>query len=239
MFFFSARPRLAALPWRAAKQVRASGGPVSPAGRFQRLTGSFTKGAAMPARLQSTLAAALGAFPPPTVQPPDAENKIRRDAWTTHALLDVLWRDGVPDFSLLWLAEPDCFAHANGPGSPQALAAIKSSDDNLGLVLAELDRRGLRSARMSWSSSDHGFSNHPAGDPRRGGSRRHKVSMFWLPSRVTASAPGQLLLVNNGGTVFFYVGGHERSRLPPVGGPGADHDWAGVGVHPRPRRGCV
>src|SRR5256885_6624634 len=46
---------------------------------------------------------AQGAFPPTG----EAQEKSARDAWTTRALLGTLWKDGVPPFSVLWLAEPD------------------------------------------------------------------------------------------------------------------------------------
>ena len=195
------------------------------------------EGAAMPARLQSTLAAALGAFPPADRPAPDAENKIRRDAWTTHALLDVLWRDGVPDFSLLWLAEPDCSQHANGPGSPQALAAIKSSDDNLGLVLAELDRRGLRSCTDVLVVSDHGFSTilraiHVAADLAGTG-----INVLATVPR-GGLAPGQVLLVNNGGTVFFYVGGHDAAVCRRLAAQVQTQDWAGIVFTRAPAEGA-
>ncbi|HET9856464.1 MAG TPA: alkaline phosphatase family protein, partial [Chthoniobacterales bacterium] len=97
---------------------------------------------------------ALGAFPAAT-QPGE------RDRWTTKALTDSLWRDEVPAFSLLWLSEPDDTEHKTAPGTPAAIAAIKSSDDNLARVLAALDRSGggrTRSTTDIFVVSDHGFS---------------------------------------------------------------------------------
>src|SRR5207253_9478570 len=93
----------------------------------------------------------LGALPP-AAQPAD------RDAWTAKALTDVLWKKGIPQFSLLWLSEPDDTEHKTAPGAPPAIAAIKSSDDNLARVLAVLDRRNARSTTDIFVVSDHGFS---------------------------------------------------------------------------------
>jgi len=100
------------------------------------------EGAALPPHLETDLATALGNFPAIHKNTAGRGDKIARDAWTTRALLEVLWKDGVPPFSLLWLAEPDYSQHETGPGSAASLTAIRSSDDNLGRVLAELERRG-------------------------------------------------------------------------------------------------
>src|SRR5712691_8090907 len=64
----------------------------------------------------------------------------QKDSWTMKALTEIFWKEKVPAFSLLWLSEPDGSQHDSAPGSPRALAAIKSSDDNLARVLAALDR---------------------------------------------------------------------------------------------------
>ena len=116
-------------------------------------------GAALPPITELTVAAAIGDNPAPapdggTVKP----NKTAKDAWTTRALTQVLWKDGVPAYSQLWLSEPDFSQHATGPGSAQSLAAIRSSDANLGTVLSELDKRGLRGSTDVIVVSDHGFS---------------------------------------------------------------------------------
>ena len=80
------------------------------------------------------------------------------DDWTTRALTDVLWKEGVPKFSLLWLSEPDLSEHETAPGSPTALAAIRSDDANL----AESSRRcGQKMPSTNtdiFVVSDHGFS---------------------------------------------------------------------------------
>src|SRR5947208_16257046 len=94
----------------------------------------------------------LGASPPPS-QPSD------RDAWTTKALTDFLWEKGIPQFSLLWLSEPDDTEHKTAPGAPAAMAAIKSTDQNLARVLAVLDQHQSGSTTDIFVVSDLGFSN--------------------------------------------------------------------------------
>ena len=60
-----------------------------------------------------------------------------------------LWNDGVPEFTLIWLNEPDITQHQTGPGSPESLAAIKNADENLARVLRALEeQRRAESGRM-------------------------------------------------------------------------------------------
>lgn len=184
------------------------------------------EGSALPAGLESELAAALGAFPAPGRSESGRENKLARDAWTTRALLQVLWKDGVPPFSQLWLAEPDSSQHSTGPGSSESLAAIKSSDANLGLVLGELDRRGLRPTTDVLVVSDHGFSTI-----RRAIDVAAELSAAGFNATRTAPGglrPGQVLVVGNGGTVLFYVGGPDRDLRRRVARWAQTKDWAGV-----------
>ena len=164
----------------------------------------------------------LGDFP---AVAPD-ENKIAQDAWTTSALLTVLWQNGVPPYTLFWLAEPDASQHAAGPGSAQALAAIKSSDTNLGCVLAELDRRGLRATTDILIVSDHGFStigrkvDVAAALAATGFDARRKMP-GGLP-------PGGVMVVANGGSTLLYVGGHDPAVIRRLVEFLQQQDWTGV-----------
>ena len=145
----------------------------------------------------------LGTFPPAT-QPAD------RDAWTTKALTDFLWEKGVPQFSLLWLSEPDDTEHKIAPGAPAAIAAIKSSDDNLARVLAALDRSGdgrTRSTTDIFVVSDHGFSTIArAIDVRK---IVRDAGFDAVTEFTNEPKSGQVMIVGNGGTVLFYVIGHD------------------------------
>lgn len=132
----------------------------------------------------------------------------RQDEWTTRMMVERLWRDGVPAFSLLWLSEPDFTQHQHGPGSGPALAALRSADRNLGRVLAALEMRGMRDAVDILVVSDHGFSTVSA---------RADVARALRDAGVDARrefteppAPGQVFVVGHGGSVFLYVIGHDQ-----------------------------
>ena len=148
----------------------------------------------------SPITKSLGVFPPAT-QP------AARDAWTTKALTDFLWHDSVPIFSLLWLSEPDDTQHKTAPGDPAAMAAIKSSDQNLGRVLEALDRHHVTSTTDVFVVSDHGFSTiaHEIELPKILNTAGFDASTEFA----SEAKPGQIMLVGNGGTVLFYVIGHD------------------------------
>ena len=133
----------------------------------------------------------------------------QRDEWTTMALTQSLWKEGVPAFSILWLGEPDLTQHETAPGSPPALAAIKSSDQNLAAVLAALEQKGVRDKTDILVVSDHGFSTiEHAIDLRAyliAAGLKATVDFKGEPKR------GDILLVGNGGSVLFYVVGHDAA----------------------------
>ena len=153
-------------------------------------------GASVPPDAAASIAKTLGAFPPAT-------KPQERDGWTTKALTDFLWKDHVPAFSILWLSEPDDTQHKTAPGAAAALDAIKSSDENLGRVLAALDRHHARETTDIFIVSDHGFSTI----------RR----MIELPKILKEAGfkvvtefsekpkAGEIMIVGNGGSVLFYV----------------------------------
>ncbi len=152
----------------------------------------------------SSVVSLLGPFP--------ALSFAQKDSWTTKALKDIFWKNGVPAFSLLWLSEPDGTQHETAPGSKEALAAIKSADDDLALVLAALDRprpRGARSTTDIFVVSDHGFSTIERAIDLR---KILKDAGFDVVTEFTSEPkPGQIMLDGNGGTDLFYVIGHDAT----------------------------
>ena len=167
---------------------------------------TISAGESLPAKAGEAIERDGGAFPGYPMY-----SHAQRDAWTTNGLIETLWKDGVPAFSTLWLGEPDLTQHETAPGSPAALAAIKSSDANLGLVLQALERKGVRDQTDVFVVSDHGFSTieHP-----------NDVEKFLREGGLDATVeikeklkPGQILLVGNGGAVLFYVTGHDAGVI--------------------------
>jgi predicted AlkP superfamily pyrophosphatase or phosphodiesterase len=145
---------------------------------------------------------ALGPFPP-------FGQFAQGDKWTTKALTDFLWKDGVSAFSLLWLGEPDLTQHQSAPGGQPGLAAIKSSDTNLATVLSVLDRQGARETTDVFVVSDHGFSTI-----KRSIDLRKILKDAGFPATTELNdepKSGDIMLVGNGGSVLFYVIGHDAA----------------------------
>ena len=180
---------VALLPDRAPRDSAAQGADVF-------------AGATLPANLLAIITNRYGEFPKD-----GAANPTRND-WTTQALLDPLWAEGVPDFSLLWLNQPDAAQHATMPGSQASLAAIRNADENLGRVLRILETKGIRESTDVLVVSDHGFSTVAlkadlAQDLKNAGIKA-------LREFKAEPEPGQVLVVANSGSALLYVIGHDK-----------------------------
>ena len=157
-------------------------------------------GSALPDGVLARIAAALGPFP---------SARLQRDRWTTKAVTDFVWKDGVPAFTVLWLGEPDLTQHETAPGAPSALAAIKASDENLAAVLSGLDQQGVRKTTDVFVVSDHGFSTIGRSVDLR---KILKDSGFVAKTEFDGQPkPGDIMLVGNGGSVLFYVIGQDTT----------------------------
>jgi arylsulfatase A-like enzyme len=166
-------------------------------------------GKTYPASLLAPIAAALNAFPPYKPNPADPKPNTEGNRWTTRALLEHLWHDGVPRYSVLWLSDPDFPQHVTAPGHPAALAGIHDSDANLGLVVADLEKRGLLSKTDIFVVSDHGFSTIERSVEPVKYFNDHGVAVskqFTSPPQ-----PGQVISVNVGGATGLYVIGHDQA----------------------------
>lgn len=161
-------------------------------------------GAPISAALRDQMTKTLGPF---LVGP--LATGAQRNTYSTRALTEILWRDGAPDFSLLWLSEPDLAQHNHAPGSPEAVAAIKASDEDLATVLRVLDEKHARDTTDILVVSDHGFSTI-----RRSfdvAALLNDAGFHAAKQLSDAPKPGDILVVGNGGTVLFYVHDHDRA----------------------------
>jgi len=157
-------------------------------------------GKSLPAEILSLITEKFGAFPPAHLQ---------QDDWTTKALREILWKEGVPALSILWLGEPDLTQHESAPGAPQALAAIKAADANLAAVLSALDERKVRETTDVFVVSDHGFSTIE----RSIDLRKILNDAGFAAKTEFENEPkaGDIMLAGNGGSVLFYVIRHDKT----------------------------
>jgi len=183
-------------------------------------------GKALPHDALSPILAALGPFPSASLQ---------KDVWTTKALTDFFWKNGVPPFSLLWLGNPDLTQHESAPGAPSALTAIKSSDQNLAAILSALDRQGVRETTDVFVVSDHGFSTI-----KRSVDLRKILNEAGFAAKTefdNEPKSGDIMLVGNGGSVLFYVEGHDAEVTRRLVEFLQQSDFAGVIFTRQPMEG--
>src|SRR6266516_1167634 len=174
-------------------------------------------GKSLPREALAPVVDALGPFP---------SAHLQQDAWTTKALTNFLWKDGVPAFSILWLGEPDLMQHESAPGAPAALAAIRSADENLAAVLSALDQRGARGTTDVFAVSDHGFSTIERSIDLR---KILNDAGFAANTEFESGAkPGEIMLAGNGGSVLFYVIGHDAKLIRRLVEFLQQSDFAGV-----------
>lgn len=163
-------------------------------------------GRTLPEKWQTMLTASLGAFPP------SGPVKTNIDEWTTQALTGPLWSNGVPAFSLLWLAEPDWSQHKDGPGAPNPLLGIRDDDRCLDRVLQTLKEKKVLDSTDVILVSDHGFStvlraiDVGAALETNGFHTFHKFP-------ASGSNPGDIMVVSLGGATFCYVTGHDEKEI--------------------------
>jgi predicted AlkP superfamily pyrophosphatase or phosphodiesterase len=188
------------------------------------VSGVLFQGKTLPESLGPLLVASRGEFP----KTADATMAANRDvdAWTTEALVENMWANGVPAFSMLWLSEPDYAQHGSGPNSAVARAALKSCDDNLERVLRALEAAKARSATAVFIVSDHGFSTI---------SRAIDTAVVLIDAGFHAfrkfpvsPAPGSVMVIGNGGTVCLYVVGRDKRTVQRLVEFLQESDFAGV-----------
>ncbi|MCA1659988.1 MAG: alkaline phosphatase family protein [Verrucomicrobiaceae bacterium] len=210
------RTALAGTKWISVLFDRAVDRTGEQASRFPLVT----SGKGRPPALHQSLVDSLGEFPARALP------NQGQDEWTASALLDHLWRDGVPDFSLLWLSDPDYSEHDTAPGTPTALAAIRNSDAILGKLLAVLEEKQLRAATDIFVVSDHGFSTIE---------RAHDLPAMLREAGFSAAKKfdgeperGQILVAGNSGTTLFYVAGRDEGTTARLVEWLQQSDFAGV-----------
>lgn len=217
-------PTIAELAHAAGARTAIAGGKTTSFLHDRRATrGSVTifSGETRPESALGPIEKLLGPFPDIGRTPGAAG-----DSWTTRALTESLWKNGVPAYSVLWLSEPDRAQHASAPGSEEALAAIKSSDENLEIVLRALGKKGVRDQTDVFVASDHGFSTIQRAIDLRG--LLTGAGFTVIADGDTSSKRGEVRVVGNGGTVLFYVTEHDPKVTARLVSWLQQTDFAGV-----------
>ena len=182
------------------------------------------EGKMMPAGLDTLVVKSRGAFPE-KADATAAANQLA-DAWTTEAVTENLWSNGVPALTMLWLSEPDYAQHGSGPNSEVAHKALKSSDENLARIIKALDARKLLDSTDIFVVSDHGFSTIDRAIDAAG--LLNDAGFHAYRKFATTPAIGDVMVVGNGGTVCLYASGHDKRTVQRLVEFLQETDFAGV-----------
>lgn len=111
-------------------------------------------GMILPASFKDEVIKAIG--PVPAHEKPNTP----QHKWVADALIRFgLAADG-PTVSAIWFSDPDGTAHADGIGTPTAMASIKSVDHEFGRIIDYLKANHLDETYNVIISTDHGFVTH-------------------------------------------------------------------------------
>jgi arylsulfatase A-like enzyme len=162
-------------------------------------------GDTIPSALKDRLVQSFGPIPPSKDN--RYFNNSEADHWTVRALTENLWSKGLPELTVLWLSDPDFTQHGVGPGAKLAREALKSADDCLGQALAALEQMKVRDQTDVMVVSDHGFSTVAAGVDVFDDLGRHGFDVGGM--YLDKPNNGNVMMVGLGGSVAFYVIGHD------------------------------
>lgn len=190
------------------------------ASNLARQSALVSAGTPFPDAAAAAIRELLGPFPPKLTP------NVPQDEWTTAALTEIFWKEGVPPFSLLWLGDPDFSQHDTAPGSPESLAGIKNADASLAKVIAVLEQKGVREETDILVVSDHGFStvDRAVDIP----ALLNDAGFAAVKKLERNPKPGTVLVVGNGGTVLFYVTGGDEETIQRLVAWLQQSDFAGV-----------
>ena len=150
---------------------------------------------------------------------------LASDAWTTKAMINGLWKKGVPKYSLIWLSDPDITQHSKSVGAPEAITAIENSDKHLGMVLDKLKEKKLLDKTDVFVVSDHAFSSVNRSADIAASLRKIKLN---AQSKLDNPEPGDVLVVGLGGSALIYVIDRKEDIIRKTAEFLQTTDYAGV-----------
>lgn len=139
---------------------------------------------------------------------PANEQPRTRLEWAERVVRDYVLPELRPDVLVDWLTEPDGAQHAEGAGSPAALAGLARSDAEIARFLEAATRLGLDDRLHLIITSDHGFARNSEG-----------VSLIDVLVREGAKASpssDDVVVVGESHLASIHVKGDDRTRITQV-----------------------
>ena len=183
-------------------------------------------GQCLPSAALDPITEKLGPFP---------SAHLQQDSWTTKALIDVFGKTASRLFRFSgWVSR---ILQNMKPRRERRRPSLRSShaDENLAAVLSALDERKARETTDVFVVSDHGFSTI-----RRSIDLRKILNEAGFAATTEFNAepkPGDIMLAGNGGSVLFYVIGHDSTVARRLVEFLQQSDFAGVIFTKQPMEG--
>lgn len=149
--------------------------------------------------------------------------------WSMQVLRDYVLPELRPAVVFVWMAEPDHLQHAFGAGAPQAVAAIRNDDRQIGLVLARLEEMGLRAKTNIIVVSDHGFSQT---------AYEVNVAKLLSDAGLLIASSDDLVIASSGQAVALHVKNRDAARILAVVELLQRQAWTGLIFTARRRGGA-
>ncbi len=150
------------------------------------------KRVAFPDKVNQEIQRAFG-----TVKP---ESGIASVEWAEKVLRGYVLKELHAGVVIDWITEPDGSQHRNGVGSPEALAALKADDEQIGLLLAMLRETPEGRATDLIVTADHGFAAEP--DP-----------VDLNGALQSAGVESDVIVASNGSSALIYAKNHDAAAI--------------------------
>jgi len=145
---------------------------------------------------------------------------VEQVSWTERVLRDYVLPELKPDVILNWLTEPDHLQHAFGAGSPEARAAIRNDDREVGLLLDRLRELAIADKTNIIVVSDHGFGHSAYGVD---------VTGELIKAGLKAGADSDdVVIASSGQALALHVREHDPQRIGALVRFFQKQPWAGV-----------
>jgi predicted AlkP superfamily pyrophosphatase or phosphodiesterase len=168
--------------------------PTAPYGKGSVINAGFENGTrtAFPDTLNAAILSRFG-----TVKGDEGDAPF---LWTERVLREYVLETLKPQVIVNWMGRSDSAQHQFGVGSPQALAALRLIDQQIGLLLERLRQLKLEDKTDIIVTCDHGFDYEPRADTL-------------APLRDSNFAPGEIVVDTEGGASLFYVKNHDPEKI--------------------------
>jgi arylsulfatase A-like enzyme len=162
----------------------------------------------LPEDFKSELETVIGAIPS------SDKGNMSRHTWITDAYLHYGLSDDAPEVSILWFNDPDGTAHATGVGSPETLASITYVDNELGRVIADLEKKGMKDRVNILIGTDHGFVTHIG---------KNNITTFLIDANLKEGSDSEDVVVAGGA---IYV--KDKSKVEAIANALMQQEWIGA-----------